>query len=113
MKDKPTIKLPKEVLDGLTDEQKKAIHSCTSIDELTKTLGEMGVALPDEIVDDVAGGDDLFSLPSFLAADEAVCKRCFKPFVYFYVMTPEAMIHHDAPDYCNLCKPLVNYPLFH
>ena len=52
----------KEILNGLTDEQKEKAKVCVTMDELTACLGELGVALPDELLDAVAGGagDTLF-----------------------------------------------------
>ena len=44
------------ILNNLTDEQKKKATACKSLDELTACLGELGVALPDELLDAVAGG---------------------------------------------------------
>ena len=48
------------VYDSLTDEQKKKANACKNLKELTACLGGMGVALPDEVLDAVAGGGDLF-----------------------------------------------------
>lgn len=45
-----------KVLSGLTDEQKEKVKACKGLDEIAACLGEMGVALPDELLDGVAGG---------------------------------------------------------
>ena len=42
--------------DSLTDEQKEKAKQCQSMDELTALAGSMGVELPDELLDSVAGG---------------------------------------------------------
>ncbi len=51
-----------EILNGLTDEQKEKVKACKDTNELVAKLGEMGVALPDELLDAAAGGagDTLF-----------------------------------------------------
>ncbi len=41
---------------SLTDEQKEKAKACKSMDELTTLAGSMGVELPDELLDSVAGG---------------------------------------------------------
>ena len=46
----------KEAINTLTDEQKKQLAACKSPEELTVRLGELGVELPDELLDAVAGG---------------------------------------------------------
>lgn len=50
----------KEVLDGiiekLTEEQKEKAKACNNADELMILLGEWGIELPDELIDQVAGG---------------------------------------------------------
>ena len=45
-----------KVLNGLTDEQKEKAKACKDMNELTALLGQMGVELPDELLDAVAGG---------------------------------------------------------
>ena len=42
--------------DSLTDEQKEKAKACQSMDELTALAGQLGVELPDELLDSVAGG---------------------------------------------------------
>ncbi len=42
--------------ESLTDEQKEKAKACKSMDELTALAGQMGVELPDELLDSVAGG---------------------------------------------------------
>ena len=46
----------KGMWDSLTDEQKEKAKACKSMDELTVLAGQMGVELPDEVLDAVAGG---------------------------------------------------------
>ncbi len=62
----------KGIWDSLTDEQKEKAKQCKTMDELTALAGKEGVELPDEVLDQVAGGcgeDDGTSyhdkLPSF------------------------------------------------
>ena len=45
-----------KVLAGLTDEQKAKAAECKDEGELCELLGKIGVALPDELLDDAAGG---------------------------------------------------------
>ncbi len=42
--------------DSLTEEQKEKAKACKSMDELTTLAGSMGVELPDELLNSVAGG---------------------------------------------------------
>ena len=42
---------------SLTDEQKEKVKDCKDVNEFISALGEMGVALPDELLEAVAGGD--------------------------------------------------------
>ncbi len=48
----------KDLYETLTDEQKKKASACKTIDELTAYLGEEGIDLPDELLEDVGGGMD-------------------------------------------------------
>ncbi len=45
-----------ELLASLSEEQKAKVAACKDNTELFALLGEMGVALPDELLDDAAGG---------------------------------------------------------
>lgn len=45
-----------EILNSLTDEQKEKAKACKTPEELTGLLGELGVELPDKLLDPVAGG---------------------------------------------------------
>ncbi len=45
-----------KLLNGLTDEQKKKAEACETAEELIACLHEIGFALPDELLDTVAGG---------------------------------------------------------
>ena len=44
------------IYENLTDEQKEKAKACKSADELMKLAGEWGIELPDELVDQIAGG---------------------------------------------------------
>ena len=46
----------KGVYDSLTDEQKEKAKNCKDVNELISALSEMGVALPDELLNAVTGG---------------------------------------------------------
>ena len=62
MENQKPNELLKGIFDSLTDEQKEKETTCKNSDELNTCLGELGVALPDELLDTVAGGteDSLF-----------------------------------------------------
>ena len=45
-----------ELLNGLTEEQKEKAKACKTPEELMVFWGKLGVALPDELLDAVAGG---------------------------------------------------------
>ena len=44
------------VIASLSDEQKEKVKACETVDQLMGQLGEMGVELPDELLDLVGGG---------------------------------------------------------
>ena len=46
----------KGMWDSLTDEQREKAKQCQSMDELMQLAGKLGVELPDEVLDAVAGG---------------------------------------------------------
>ncbi len=46
----------KGVYDSLTDEQKAKAKACKTMEELTELAGKEGIELPDEALDQVAGG---------------------------------------------------------
>ena len=56
MEEKKFNEILEKVLAGLTDEQKAKAAECKDEGELCELLGKMGVALPDELLDDAAGG---------------------------------------------------------
>ena len=56
MEEKKLIALLRDAFHTLNDEQKEKAKACKDVNELTECLGEMGVALPDELLDAVAGG---------------------------------------------------------
>ena len=45
------------VMDGLSDEQKEKVNACRTAAALMGVLAEAGAALPDELLDGVAGGE--------------------------------------------------------
>ena len=47
----------KDMWSSLTDEQKEKAKECRSIDELMALAGQLGVELPDDMLDAVAGGE--------------------------------------------------------
>jgi hypothetical protein len=46
----------KELWNSLTEEQKEKANQCKSLEELTALAGKLGVELPDEMLEAVAGG---------------------------------------------------------
>jgi len=56
MEEKKFNEILEKVLEGLTGEQKAKAAECKDVGELCELLGKMGVALPDELLDDAAGG---------------------------------------------------------
>ena len=54
--DSKAIQAFTDLYDSLTDEQKEKAKACKTADELTSLLSQLGVALPDEMLDSVAGG---------------------------------------------------------
>ena len=97
------------VCKSLTDEQKEKVKSCKNVNELAKCLGEMGVPLPNELMDAVSGGAEMVQLPmDCIAWGTATCKSCGRPFSfpYYYNMVLDG--HKDgaiyAPDLCPNCE---------
>ena len=60
------------ISEKLTDEQKEKVNACENADELMKLLGEWDIELPDELVDQIAGGYDWAR-----ASEEAIKKIRF------------------------------------
>ena len=56
MEEKKFNEILEKVLEGLTGEQKAKAAECKNEGELCEFLEKMGVALPDELLDDAAGG---------------------------------------------------------
>ena len=56
MEEKKFEELIKGIYDSLTDEQKERAKDCKTPEELWKFAGKEGVELPDELLDEVAGG---------------------------------------------------------
>ena len=46
----------KSIWDSLSDEQKEKAKACKTMDELMELAGREGMELPDELLDDDAGG---------------------------------------------------------
>lgn len=61
MENKELNEALERVIASLTEEQKEKAKACETLDQLTALLGELGVELPDELLDDVGGGFDLGS----------------------------------------------------
>ena len=57
MENKKLSELIEKALAGLTKEQKEKAQACKTMGELTALLGDLGVALPDEVLDAAAGGN--------------------------------------------------------
>ena len=49
------------VIASLTEEQKEKAKACETADQLIALLGDLGVELPDELLEDVGGGLNLES----------------------------------------------------
>lgn len=62
MEDKIMREQMEELLNGLTDEQKERARACKDMNELTALLGEMGVALPDEYMEEIVAGMFVYPL---------------------------------------------------
>ena len=65
-----------KILNGLTAEQKERAKACKTPKELTSLLGELGVELPDELLDAVAGGqgfDSDLDFILFLCEVDRIC----------------------------------------
>ena len=64
------------LLKGLNDEQKKKVNKCKDVNEFMLLLGELGIALPDELLDNVSGGtqDEMEFINQLYMWDE-VCRQ--------------------------------------
>lgn len=49
----------KDIYESLTEEQKEKAKNCKTIDELVQLAAEVGMELPDEVLESVAGGAPL------------------------------------------------------
>ena len=106
-----------KVYASLTDEQKEKAKDCKDVNEFISTLGEMGVALPDELLDAVAGGTNAVHRPmEGLVWGKATCKRCGDTFGYQYyyniclnVYGENGTQKQDRPDYCPKCENPAEY----
>ena len=63
----------KDVYEKLSDEQKIKADACKSADEFLKLLGEWDIELPDEFVEQVAGGADYWDELSLEEARRQAC----------------------------------------
>ena len=65
------------LLNGLTGEQKAKAKACKTVEELTSLLSDLGVPLPDELLDNVSGGgaQDEMDLLILLAKWDEECSR--------------------------------------
>lgn len=77
MENKNLHKQMAELMNGLTGEQKEKAKNCKSVDELASLMSEFGVALPDELLDTVAGGGNQEELDFIfkLAKWDDVCQQ--------------------------------------
>lgn len=106
MEDKKLCEMFNKVLDSLTDEQKEKAKDCNNVKELCDVLSKMGVALPDELLEAVSGGGGPYpGRTGVLASATSVCKKCGKPFSYFYFWTSfgDSPDNHVVPLYCDKC----------
>ena len=64
------------LLNGLNDEQKKKVNKCKDVNEFMLLLGELGIALPDELLNNVSGGtqDEMEFINQLYLWDE-VCRQ--------------------------------------
>ena len=64
------------LLNGLNDEQKKKVNKCKDVNEFMLLLGELGITLPDELLDNVSGGtqDEMEFINQLYLWDE-VCRQ--------------------------------------
>ena len=77
MKNNDLYKHMAGLLNGLTEEQKEKAKACKTSNELMSFLSEIGVALPDEFLDAVAGGgqkEDLEFISKLTLWDD-VCQQ--------------------------------------
>ena len=96
------------VCKSLTDEQKENVKSCKNVNELAECLGEIGVALPDELMEAVAGGVMAYQPISGYMWAKTTCKSCGEPFWYQYYYNMVLDGHEDGgpykPDLCPNCE---------
>ena len=101
-----------DILNGLTDEQKEKVKSCKDVNEPDKRNGELGTAMPDELMESVAGGLKASAqsevLIDVIATATAECKKCHQVFEYEYHWVGgmhDGPWNHPVPDYCPKCDP--------
>lgn len=117
MENEKLIETLGKVYESLTDEQKEKAKDCKDVNELISVLGEIGVALPDELLDAVAGGAHMPNRPmEGWVWGTATCKRCGDTFGYKYyyniclnVYGENGSQEHDRPDYCPKCENPAEY----
>lgn len=105
------------ILESLTDAQKEQVKACKDTNELIAKLSEMGVALPDELLDAAVGGTNAVHRPmEGWVWGTTTCKRCGDPFAYQYyyniclnVYGDNGSQEHDKPDYCPKCENPAEY----
>ena len=87
----------------LTDEQKKKVEDCKNMNDLIDLLGEMGVVLPDELMNAVAGGVIYQGEPGYSVLTTR-CERCGHDFTYLDMWMPGWNCYKPiAPRYCTKC----------
>ncbi|MCR5025144.1 MAG: hypothetical protein K6A90_12545 [Lachnospiraceae bacterium] len=60
----------KEIWDSLTDEQKEEAKNCENMDELINLAGKYRIELPDELLENVAGGLIVFAGRQYYVMDD-------------------------------------------
>ena len=64
------------LLNGLNDEQKKKAYACQNVNELMSFLSEHGIALPDNLLDNISGGNQAeLDLIYKLSLWDEVCQK--------------------------------------
>ena len=80
-----------EILNGLTDEQREKVKACKDMNELSVCLSEMGAELPNEALDEVAGGDLTIGESKFKYGMKCSCRK---------VWTEQELVnnHYNCPN---------------
>ena len=104
MEEKKLYELVSTAVANLTGEQKKKAEECKNLNDLIDLLGKTGVALPDELMNAVAGGIIYQGEPGYISKT-TTCKRCGNAFSYLEVWMPGCNCYEPvAPLYCQKCR---------